>query len=538
MSNGYLDDNTEEDQVAQSELEDDSVFDGLLSQQNARADILKSRMQQTDTAKAALLPMDQESIVGAKEALARSGIAPQNVGPGFVEGYLKAQDNRRADAASRRADKGAEIAQGEFGIKNEKNSWDREAHAKEDMIQQGMADAGKEGGYEAVIDYLKGADPARAMQFQDAKNSLDASMMKNQVMQAALPSEKTKAMVEGYGALGNMGASILRAKPEDQQAMYDAMQPMIKTINPDAPSDVTDALPMFKLAMGQATPANIMYGESKALSGLNSAASQLEADIKARELKGETGDNSEGLKTLYAQRAIIRDREATQAIKVSNAKLDGLNKAQSNDMQTMQATEGISKDLRAASKDFMGYMTTLQNINGNLDALVKDPLNTVAMNGLNRTYAMANNKGATSEIDAKLGYSAGGGPELLKKLQSMTGESTVILNPKEIKLLATALKETEKERVSFQQSLESQYRQSTNSYTDNEGKPLVKWDNIRKPSEMYFKYIHQREAEKKTGIPADLQAMADNALKQNKDPKLVAETLQKLVAERKANAQQ
>lgn len=530
---GYLDDNTEEEAMMQAELEDDSVFEGLLSQQAARADVLKSRMQQKYTAKAALAPMNQESIVGAKEALARSGIAPQNVGPGFVEGYLKAQDNRRADAVSRRADKGAELAQGEFGIKNEQMNWAREAHAKEDIIQVGMAEAGKEGGYEAVIDYLKGADPARAMEFQTAKNGLDASMMKNQVMKATVPSETAKAMAEGYGALGQMGAAVLRANPEERQGMYEAMQPMIRTINPDAPANVTDALPMFQLAMAQSIPANLLYGAKKELSGTLSAQEKVARNIEARAAAGETVENSPAMAALVAQQNIVKERLLQTQIKVANAKVDTINKQQDNMSQQMAATETISKNLQTSSKDFTTFMDTFTGVEGALNTLQKDPTNSQAMHALSRSFVKSYNKGQTSETDALIGMSAVGMPALKKKLEGFKTGQEVVLNEAEIKNLANSYQQLQAEKLAYQKSVESQYEKSTVSYGN-----LVNWKDIRKPSEAYMEYARGKIDEQKTGIPADLQAMADNALKQNKDPALVKQMLDKLVAERKANAQQ
>jgi len=530
MANGYLDDNTEEEMMMQAELEDDSVFEGLLSQQNARADIMNTRKQQISTAKAATAPMDKETIVGAQEALARSGIAPQNVGPGFVEGYLKAQDNRRADAASRRADKGAEIAQGEFGIKNEKNSWDREAHAKEDIIQVGMAEAGKSGGYEAVIDYLKGADPARAMVFQEAKNGLDASMMKNQVMQATVPGEQTKAMAEGYGALGQMGAAILRANPEDRQGMYAAMQPMLKTINPDAPADVADALPMFQLAMAQSIPANVLYGAKKELSGALSTQGKIAADIQARMNNGESVENSPALASLVAQQDIVKTRLLETQMKVANAKIDTINKQQDNQTQQMQATETISKNLQSSSKDFTTFMDTFTGVEGALETLQKDPTNSQAMHALSRSFVKSYNKGQTSETDALIGMSAVGLPALKKKLEGYKTGQEVVLNPAEIKNLANSYKQLQSEKLAYQKSVESQYEKSTVSYGN-----LVSWKDIRKPSESYMEYARGKADEKKTGVPADLQAQADAAIKAGADPKKVQERLQQLV---KPNAQQ
>jgi hypothetical protein len=341
---GYLD-NSDEEQMAQAELQDDSVFSGLLSQQQARADVMNTRKQQIATAKSATTPMLTDSAPSAKQALQMAGINPQDAGPGFVEGYLKAQDNRRAEAGSNRANKGVELAQGKFGIMNEQQSWAREAHAKEDVIQAGMAEAGKEGGYSGVIDYLKGTDPSRAMEFEKAKLGLDESIMKNSVMQAVVPTQQARAMVESYGALGKMGAAILSAAPEDRQDMYTAMQSMIKTVNPDAPASVEDAIPMFKLSMAQSMPEDILYKSKKQEISWKGEVGKALADFEQG--KKVYAEGSSELKML--EQAAI-DKSAEPMRKRAEVADTLLTKAVSTGAK---GEDVLRKEWKASSKDFI-----------------------------------------------------------------------------------------------------------------------------------------------------------------------------------------
>jgi hypothetical protein len=123
-----------------------------------------------------------------------------------------------------------------------------------------MAQAAVQGGYPAVIEYLKSADPDRAMSFETQKVALDNSLMKNDMYSYMLPFQKNNALIDAYGALGKMGTAILRAPPGEQQAMYNVMRPLVTAVNPDAPTDVNQAAPMFMLGAAQATPPALLYG--------------------------------------------------------------------------------------------------------------------------------------------------------------------------------------------------------------------------------------------------------------------------------------
>lgn len=305
----------------------------------------------------------------------------------FLDAFYTAQQNNRANTMS------SDV--------HETHTDQQQLFQQQQQIQQGMSQAAQTGGYSGVIDYLRTADPDRAMKFEDAKNTLDQHMMQSSVMSALLPGEKAKALAEGYGVLGKMGGAILQAKPADRQAMYDQMQPIIKTINPNAPSDVASAAPMFMLANAQADPNNNQYLSQKTLALGNTAVDNLSTSIQTRKERGETAQNSPGLATELAQLNAIYDTAIATHNKTVN---DTLNQNAAAVTQAGNAVDFNDKALKTKSsfqnqydkqsKLYSDYMSKIgAPIDTALTAIAQNPADPVAQKALASQVGMANTRG-------------------------------------------------------------------------------------------------------------------------------------------------
>jgi hypothetical protein len=265
--------------------------------------------------------------------------APAGAGKGWVEGYLARQELNRQNAT--------------LGMLQEEQGWKRTDREKKRMIDDGMAEAAQNGGYNGVIDYLQTADPDRAMEFQSKKLDLDAKIMKNGVMQALLPTEKAKAMAEGYGVLGKMGFALLKAPAEERANMYQTMLPIIKQVNPDAPSSLNQsAVDMFALGIAQSSDENQLYGYSKQQTQMQGDLGKAIEDAHKISLKYGS-DSKEAQLAAQNVNLIMEQKQSDIASTASNL----LNKANKNNMSQESV---LRKEVQSLNKN---YMTVQDNFN-------------------------------------------------------------------------------------------------------------------------------------------------------------------------------
>lgn len=385
--------------------------------------------------------------------------------------------------------------QGTFDMQKEAFGWKRDEVEKEKALQAGMVDAAKDGGYNGVIAYLEKADPERALKFTDAKLSLDDHILTNDVAKATADYKKKELLMDSYGLLGKMGASILAAPEADRDTMYQSLLPIAQKINPQMPSDLQSAVPIFMLSIAQSTPANQLFGAQKDVLSSQSYIGGVDVDIKDRLAKGVSIDDP-GLQALMAERDRALTRNAAAQAQYTRAQL-GVTKDQ------MQATETVSKNLQTASKDFTNFSDSYTSIQAALSTLAQNPDSPVAQAALGRSFVMGYNKGAVSETDAKLPEGTTGAAELEKKLRGLMTGQIVRLNPNEIANVAQLYENLKDQKLNFQKEVESQFQQSTSSYGS-----LVDWANVRKPSDQFTQYQQQQANQQQAAagsIPPDLQ---------------------------------
>lgn len=346
-------------------------------------------------------------------------------------------------------------------------SWKREDRNKRQFIENGMAEAFQQGGYSGVIDFLQNNDPEKAIEFTNKKIQLDDNLMKSDVMRSLAPLQQAQAMTEAYGAMGQMGATLLKAAPEDRNAMYQQMLPILKKINPEAPDSLNDdAVAMFQLGVAQSMPANIFYANQKQLTSSQSAVGKLDADIRSRVQNGETPDNSPGLRVLMQE----LDAHSTKA-QAAQGQLDALefknqqqaiqsaqNQAQANAAQ-YGLTANMNSKYMAEAKPYIDFTTQKAMFDGAVKSIASGSGGagqTAAM----RQVAMIFNKGQLGDRDVTAWANNDSDALVaIKKLRSTAGEEgQVVLNPREIQRLSILMDSIQQNLAAKQGQVNDRYK--------------------------------------------------------------------------------
>lgn len=337
--------------------------------------------------------------------------APQGAGEGWLRGYVMAANNKRAENDDRRAENQDIRAERSLGMIETEFGQKQEEYKKQKSINEGMVFAAQQGGYNGVIDYLEKVDPDRAVEFTGKKLALDRSIMGNEVMKATSQRDIASAMVESYGIIGKMGYSLLQAPPGDREAMYKQMLPILQKVNPDAPDNVKDAVPMLMLGVAQSIPENVMYGNKLNAQKSYSKVDGINRDIERRMAAGETVETSNELNSLVMAREgeLAKAQQAQQ--QVNNYKYGQQAqaiKAQSDikqqQMATQQLSHSIKSDYNKDSKPFEEFNKDQVTVTSAFDIL-RDPnassnAKATAMQKLQYAYArQANGVGQLSAQD-------------------------------------------------------------------------------------------------------------------------------------------
>lgn len=449
------------------------------------------------------------------------GINPMSVNADWMEGYMKAK-HLQMDAAI-------------VNIKLQDQAFKTTDRAEQAVISDGMAKASASGGYQGVIDYLKGVDPDRAMSFTQNKLALDASMAKNDVMQAALPGMKVQAMVDGYKALGNMGYALLKAPPGDRDNMYKTMLPMIRTVNPDAPDSLDGGgTSMMMLAASQADNKSLL-----ATTGLGQNV-----------MKTQIGQTSAALNDLAAQgkqnTPLFKDlTDHLNGLKANDQKLGFENiKAQAAAMLGQQGQNpeanaklgmALTKQLEDQTKA-SGYYKNLEetkHVMAELDTIDKYGAGSkqaaLATGALRMSLARMLHGGRPTAADYAHAQAAGGGAVISKNVQAWAEGQQVAFAPWEVSQASVLMKTLVNNQLNDQHTLENQHKKFANSFTGQNGQPLINWDAIPKPSAAMDAIMHPAlDQQAKTNA---LNKQAQDAIKAGADPKAVMSRFQQLTGQ-------
>lgn len=210
------------------------------------------------------------------------------------------------------------MAEAELGIKLDQASMVSNSYAQQQAIQKGMVDAAQEGGYGAVIDYLKTADPKMALEFESEKLKLDHGIMENATFQNSHINDQAKVMLEGYSLLGSFGSTLFNTPPDKRQDVYKELLPMMKQIDPKMPNQLDDAaVGKMMLGMTLATPASQLYSAEKQTQKFQSTQGKLMADYSSAVDK--YGTNSK--EAVFLQQAMEGEANKAQEAKLKAVSL-------------------------------------------------------------------------------------------------------------------------------------------------------------------------------------------------------------------------
>jgi len=378
-----------------------------------------------------------------------------NLGPdlgGYVKGAQALQDYQLNAAKNQRANEELGISKAELGVKQDfvkiaqarlgidLNDASMKTKTFEDQqtIQQGMADAAQQGGYDGVIDYLKTADPEKAIAFHAMKLQLDNSIMQNDVMKAQLPTALDQAMLDTY-KLGSRFATAIANAPADQQpAMYQQALPMLqKVLGPDIPKTYgPQAQAMGLLLTGLGSPENMLYANQGIAALTDDKMNQL--NIAKQEAVKKYGAGSDVVQQIQNEITAedAKNVQATLAVEKAKQQLSG--NTPMTPYQQAQLNLSYNNALHKSSKTYIDNMETLGQVQimakeAN-DAFNKGDSNPTALAGLRYKIArLYNGPGVLNDNDLNNTLASYGLGTLSKKVKSYLSGQNEQLAPWEVK---------------------------------------------------------------------------------------------------------
>lgn len=371
----------------------------------------------------------------------------------YIEGALRAKDEIRKDQSMAMQQQYANQSAQRF-------QWEGQDREKQQEILTGMQNAAQSGGYTGVIQYLQKTDPSIALKFEKSKNELDQAMMETQTYQLAHSNDKLKVMVEGYDILSKMGSGLLNAQPEERENMYQAMLPMVKQVNPNAPDTLDDkAISMFMLAAAQRDPNSLKLQSQQVQEGAATYIAKLHQDYNNYIAKGGSPDDPTAQDIQKQIQAT--NNKADQAKDVADQAhykniMQGAVTAKNN--FTLQSS--MQKNYDQRTKPFMEKQMALANVKAQLQELLNGNPNA----GIALQFAIArvnNGAGALTQpdVDAASGGDSGVA-QIQKKLLSAVGsEGQVTFNDREKVWLKDLVKAYEKAYTTKLNDINNYYQQ-------------------------------------------------------------------------------
>jgi hypothetical protein len=273
-----------------------------------------------------------------------------------VEKTILDQNNRNREFEQSQQQLGIQLQ--DAALRKRNADYEIADRERQKTVDKGLSEALASGGYSAGIDYLKTADPNKAIIYHSAKLSLDKQIMENDVLRTTSEVDKQKAMFESYGVMGKIGAGIERAAPEEKERAWKIARPMISKVWPNAPEEYNaDAQTAMRLAMAQGTPENMLYDTQKTAVELNSKTGKLAEDVYKAHLK--FGPNS------LVTKAVQDDLYYTSL----EAKTKALSANQLKTKDKQQGEDSLRDDWMKETKDYQ----TMQDAYTKIRTLTKDP---------------------------------------------------------------------------------------------------------------------------------------------------------------------
>lgn len=354
-------------------------------------------------------------------------VAPAAIDAAFVKGRLAATGEQIDIAKNTREEK-------KFG-------WEESEYKREVAIREGMAQASQLGGYTGVVEFLKQVDPDKALKFEMKKNDLDQALMSTDVYKMAHSNDKLKVMVEGYDILSKMGSGLLFAKPEERGAMYEGMKPLFAQVlgEGNVPDTVEAATPMLMMAAAQNDPKNLIANANVTNIKAASAIGKLQQDARAYLQAGGSVDDKDYKQIQTQIDALNNKAKQTEmvAFDMEVKQKQAVVRQSKDKIQAQAAAAQLDKTVgdmyKKDSKGYETYLETSAGLEAAINALKQNPDDPIAKVALKRNVAMANNKGQLTDPDVQdFAQSDSVLIQVLKKVESATTGTEVVLNPDEI----------------------------------------------------------------------------------------------------------
>lgn len=455
---------------------------------------------------------------------------------GAVKGSQARQEYELNNKKNIRDEEYLKIAQEDLGLKKidmsmkqEEFGWKREDREKQVELDLGMKDAAKRGGYSAVIDFLKTADPMKAIEFHAQKLKLDEGIMKNDVMQATAQNDKNKALMESYGILGKLGSSLMNMEPKDRANAWKQIAPIAQKVDPTISSNLEEAVPKLLLAIAQGTPDNILYKNNSTIAEAQSGIGREVNDLKVAEAharkKGLDPATDPGVQAIKNKIDTYNLKHDQAILENQEIELKQLQTKSQTESTKLKNTETVQKnyDTLSTTKNFNQFMDFYPTITGSLKALQKDPTNASAQGTLAGAMASAILKGTLTENDYNRTSIGAAGFQTLKKwAMEWSSGNKVNLLPQEISALASTFNEVAEQRYAGQTIVDQKFLTGIDKYGQNIVQDRVKIASSTyktfKEAETFAPLISQHKLE---SYPVPLQVRMAKAINSGADPEAV-----------------
>ena len=473
------------------------------------------------------------------------------LGEGAFKGYLAREKIDREKEKSGRAERYTTILESDSDIRQENQLFKREDREKEQSIMNGMVEASNEGGYEGVIDFLKQVDPERALKFDQGKKTLDASIMKNDVMKSTSKLTKDKALVESYGIMGKMGAAIMQAPEEERDAMYQQQKKLWKTVLPDA-SETWDAKMQNNtlLAMNQALPASlaIKYGKEE-VKLLGRQGAIVANRIALEKVKNRTAGQESALKTMRNAEAKINDDALSASLKRQDLEAKEKYQEPLAELPMKKEVSRVKRELDKDSKAYVDFRNSTTGLDAAADLLRENKLagktpDYVSAAMVARQLAkMASGPGTMTDRDVDDTVSSETSHKTFKKyVKALVSGDMTKFSQKQVDTMLKVYDKIMHKKELIQRNVEDRYR---HQYSKN-GNMEEMYNKIRTPLQArqygrdkaaYLRTLNPKEkamTEKAmtNGLTLDQAKQGDKAIKSPEGQKL----LQRLSPEDRAKA--
>lgn len=435
-----------------------------------------------------------------------------------------------------------QIRQSDLGMRLETHELEMQKARSATMIQEGLADAFKNGGYLAQVDFLaNNGMPNEAITLQAAKLKLDDQIMQMPVMKAKGDAEIAESKSKIYAAGGAFAKTLMDTPKEEQSQMYQVMKPAMTSIFGEdfMPKEWgLEASAKFQMMIANATPAAQLYEAKKGLEYSDTEIGKLQMTIDKMKKNGMTM-NDPGLKAATTALAAETAKAQNSLLEVNRTQMtmekDKMQTKESQYKNRLELINNVSK----GSERWNKIEATKWLVEDSMQTLEKDPKNSIAQNNIVKAVITGMKDGTVTEADLK--NISGSNQGVIDKALNYTGiGDTAKFTPNEIETMSRGYLKFVDQQFAKQKEMESMYMNNAWQSTDVLGGDApIKKITTDMPSFKYQQKLEVRKAERAyqgvvskyevlQAAPADIQKQAVEAIMQTNNPGKIQAIVQKV----------